>query len=149
MIKTNALTNTDRRSNNADVRAESKTASAPYSCSKHSDMKTATSSTYNCSRPAWSLTEDVAVAELEEKEVDDEDALLSFAEDLDFDRCMGDMEVQDVMERLSLRISAMEREAAMELQRDEELQRRAEKRKDVLSVVQYCPNLLPDFFLSI
>lgn len=100
-------------------------------------MKTATAiaSTYNCSRPAWSLTEDAAVAGLEEKEVDDEEALLSFAEDLDFDRCMGDMGVQDVMERLSLRISAMEREAALELQRDEDLQRRADKRKEVLSVV--------------
>ena len=112
-------------------------------------MKTATASTSNCSRPAWSLTEDAAVAELEEKEVDDEDALLSFAEDLDFDRCMGDMEVQDVMERLSLRISAMEREAELELQRHGELHRRAEKRKDGLSVVQSCRYLLPDFFLSL
>ena len=98
-------------------------------------MRTATASTFICSRPAWSLTEDAAVAELEEKEVDDEEALLSFAEDLDFDRCMGDMEVQNVMERLSLRISAMEREAALEVQRDEELQTRAEKRKEVLPVV--------------
>ena len=140
VIKTNALADTETRSSNDDVMAEIKATSAAQSGSKASDMKAAaTASIYSCSRPAWSLSEDATVAGLEEKEVDDEEALLSFAKDLDFDRCMGDMEEQGVMERLSLRIRAMEREAVLEEQRDDESHRRAEKKMDFLSTVLLTP----------
>jgi hypothetical protein len=135
IIRTNALADTDIKRSSTDLRADRKGSSDVQSGSKALDVKAATSSSHSSSRPAWALSQDVAVAVLEEKEVDDEEALLSFAEDLDFDRCMGDMEEDGVIERLSLRITAMEKEAALEEQREEEYQRRAEKKKDLHSTV--------------
>lgn len=140
IIKSNALADADMKSSSFDLRADRKasSSSAVLSGSKAFYMKAAPSSTHSSSRPAWALSQDVAVALLEEKEVDDEEALLSFAEDLDFDRCMGDMEEDGVIERLSLRITAMEKEAALEEQREEEYQRRAEKKKELHFMVLSC-----------
>lgn len=135
IIKTSVLTDADMKSSSVGFRAESKGSSGVHSGSKALDMKAAPSSSHSSSRPAWALSQDVAVAVLDEKEVDDEEALLSFAEDLDFDRYMGDMEEEGVIERLSLRIAAMEKEAALEDQRGEEYQRRAEKKKELQSMV--------------
>jgi hypothetical protein len=147
IIKTNALADADMKSRSVDLRADSKgsSSSSVHSGSKALDVKAGISSSHSSSRPAWALSQDVAVAVLEEKEVDDEEALLSFAEDLDFDRCMVDMEEDGVIERLSLRITAMEKEAALEEQREEEYQRRAEKKKELHSMVP--SYFLPFFFL--
>ena len=143
IIKTNALADADMKSSSADLRADSKGSSSSLvqSESKAVDVKAAPSSSHSSSRPAWALSQDLAVAVLEEKGVDDEEALLSFAENLDFDRCMGDMEEDGVIERLSLRITAMEKEAALEEQREEEYQRRAEKKKKLHSTVLSFPLL--------
>lgn len=80
------------------------------------------------SRPAWALTETSAAAASEEKLLGDEDELLSFAEGLDFDRYIGDMEVRTVMDRLRKRIVEMEREVSMEEKREGASEERAAKR---------------------
>eukprot|EP00596_Hydrurales_sp_CCMP1899_P007063 CAMPEP_0119044676 /NCGR_PEP_ID=MMETSP1177-20130426/33494_1 /TAXON_ID=2985 /ORGANISM="Ochromonas sp, Strain CCMP1899" /LENGTH=382 /DNA_ID=CAMNT_0007015151 /DNA_START=167 /DNA_END=1315 /DNA_ORIENTATION=- len=84
------------------------------------------------SRPAWALSEIAAAAANEEKLLGDEDELLSFAEGLDFDRYIGDMEVRTVMDRLRQRISEMEREVSMEEKREGASEERAAK-KDLLA----------------
>jgi hypothetical protein len=84
------------------------------------------------SRPAWALSETAAAAATEEKLLGDEDELLSFAEGLDFDRYIGDMEVRTVMDRLRQRISEMEREVSMEEKREGASEERAAK-KDLLA----------------
>jgi hypothetical protein len=147
IIKKNALTDADMKSSSADLRADCKgsSSSSVHSGCRALDVKAAPSSSHSSSRPAWALSQDVAVAVLEEKEVDDEEALLSFAEELDFERCMGDMEEEGVIERLSLRITAMEKEAALAEQREEEYQRRAEKKKELHYMVP--SYFLPFFFL--
>ena len=89
------------------------------------------------SRPAWALTESAAVTADEERLQDDEDDLLSFAESLDFDQYIGDMEVRTMMDGLRHRIAEMEKEVAMEEERDGASEERAVKREHLAMMVRY------------
>lgn len=87
-------------------------------------------------RPAWALTETAAETAVEEKELNDEDDLLSFAAGLDFDRYIGDMEVRTVMDRLRQRIAEMEKEVAIEELREGASELRADKKKQLAEMVR-------------
>jgi hypothetical protein len=76
-------------------------------------------------RPAWALTEDETAAVAEDKELEDEDDLISFANGLDFDRFIDDLEVQTMMEKVKQRIAQLEHESVVEKQRDDEIEERA------------------------
>ena len=89
------------------------------------------------SRPAWALTESAAETADEERLQDDEDDLLSFAEGLDFDQYIGDMEVRTMMDGLRHRIAEMEKEVAMEEKRDGAIEERAVKREQLAMMVRY------------
>jgi hypothetical protein len=75
-------------------------------------------------RPAWALTEDETAAVAEDKELEDEDDLISFAKGLDFDRFIDDLEVQTMMEKVKQRIAQLEHDTLVEKQRDDEIEER-------------------------
>ena len=67
-----------------------------------------------------------------DKEKNDEDELLSFAESLDFDRYIEDMEVRTIMDGLRHRIAEMEKEVGIDEKREGASEERQAKR-DALS----------------
>ena len=81
------------------------------------------------SRPAWALTEKAADDVTEAKELDDPEGLLEFAQGLDFDKYIGDLEVQSMMARLKQRIADMEREMLQDDKREIDAEERAARRE--------------------
>lgn len=59
-------------------------------------------------RPAWALTEDKAMAAADKQEEDDTAELLEFAQNLDFDKYIDDMEVQAMIDQVKTRINELE-----------------------------------------
>lgn len=92
-------------------------------------------SSSSSNKPAWALTEAAPIAASEVKELDDEDELLSFAEGLDFDRLVDGMELESVMDQLRNRISDMEKEEAIQEQRDGASEARIEEKKQLARMV--------------
>mmetsp|Transcript_16732 Transcript_16732/g.28367 ORF Transcript_16732/g.28367 Transcript_16732/m.28367 type:complete len:387 (+) Transcript_16732:42-1202(+) len=76
-------------------------------------------------KPAWAMTEKAADDQVEEMKSGEEDALLEFAQGLDFDRYIGDIEVQTMMERLRKRIIDLERDVALEEMKNADAETRA------------------------
>lgn len=76
-------------------------------------------------RPAWALTEEETNAVAEDKELEDEDDLISFANGLDYEKYIDDLEVQTMMEKVKQRIAQLEHETLVEKQRDDEIEERA------------------------
>lgn len=88
-------------------------------------------------KPAWAMTEKAAGDQYEELQLNEEDALLDFAKGLDFDRYIGDVEVQAVMEKLRSRIADLEREVTMEDMRNADAETRAALRAKLEQMVSY------------
>lgn len=89
-------------------------------------------------KPAWALTEEVAESVQDDKEAEDEDDLISFAKNLDYDKYIDDLEVQTMMERVKARIAQLEHETALEDQREQEAEERAVMRMAVDAKVSVC-----------
>lgn len=77
------------------------------------------------SKPAWALTEKEADEKIEGLELEEENDLIEFAKNLDFDKYISDLEVKAVMEKLRRRISDLEREVAQDEQRTMDVDARA------------------------
>lgn len=92
-------------------------------------------------KPAWAMTEEAAGAQDEELALGEEEALLDFAKSLDFDRYMGDVEVQAVMERLRKRIADLEREVAADDQRSADSEAKAALRSRLEQMVGITKNI--------
>jgi len=60
------------------------------------------------SRPMWALTEDKAQEASEKKDEDDAMELLAFAQNLDFEKYIDDMEIQTMMDQVKARIEELE-----------------------------------------
>jgi hypothetical protein len=86
-------------------------------------------------KPAWSMTEKAAEGQDEELQLGEEEQLLDFARSLDFDRYIGDVEVQAVMERLRRRIADLERDVAQEDTRSADAETRAALRAKLEQMV--------------
>lgn len=86
-------------------------------------------------KPAWAMTEKAADVQDDELRMDEENELLDFAHSLDFDKYIGDMEVQVVMERLRKRIADLEREVAIEDLRNADADTRAAMRAKLEQMV--------------
>ena len=86
-------------------------------------------------RPAWAMTEKAADDQYEDLRLDEENDLLDFAKGLDFEKFMGDVEVQTVMERLRKRIADLERDVAIEDLRDSDAETRAAMRAKLEKMV--------------
>lgn len=80
-------------------------------------------------KPAWAVTEEAAEKLSEAKQAKEEDDLLNFALGLNFDRYIGDMEVQMTVERLRRRIADLEREVKEEESRELDAESRAARRE--------------------
>ena len=75
-------------------------------------------------KPAWALTEHTAEEKArlsEERELDDEEGLLDFAQSLDLERFLGDIEVKAMMTQLAQRIGQLEREVAQDEKREADM----------------------------
>lgn len=88
-------------------------------------------------KPAWAMTEKAADVQDDELRMDEENELLDFAHSLDFDKYIGDMEVQVVMERLRKRIADLEREVATEDLRNADADTRAAMRAKLEQMVSW------------
>jgi len=77
------------------------------------------------SKPAWAMTEKAADNQKEEQLEQEEALLLDFAQSLDFDKYIGDIEVQTMMERLRKRIAELEKEVVQDEQRSADADSRA------------------------
>lgn len=63
----------------------------------------------NTNKPAWAYAkEEEAVDMLENKELEDDEGLLDFANDLDFDKYMDDVEIKTMMDAVAKRIGELE-----------------------------------------
>jgi hypothetical protein len=87
-------------------------------------------------RPAWAMTEDAAEAAFDDKAQREEDELLEFTEDLDFDKYIGDLEVQTMMDRLKRRVIELEKEVALEDYRAAEGEERTAKKERLAKMVK-------------
>jgi len=86
------------------------------------------------SRPVWALTEKDADMAADRKEQQEEEELLKFAEGLDFDKYVNEVEVQTTMDRLHRRIAELEREVAAEEHKEADNEARQAK-KELLSLL--------------
>jgi hypothetical protein len=80
-------------------------------------------------KPAWAVTEEAAEKISQAKQAKEEDDLLNFALGLNYDRYIGDMEVQMTVERLRKRITELEREVKEEEVRENDAEARAARRE--------------------
>lgn len=85
-------------------------------------------------RPAWAMTETAAVKADEEKELYDDEGLLDFAKNLDYDKYIADVEIKQMMERLRKRINDMEKDISNDEKRTQEAEERT-ARKDLLALL--------------
>lgn len=80
-------------------------------------------------KPAWAVTEAAAEKISELKQAKEEDDLLNFALGLNFDRFIGDMEVQMTVDRLRKRILELEKDVKDEESREQDAEARAARRE--------------------
>ena len=84
-----------------------------------------------------------------EKEKNDEDELLSFAESLDFDRYIEDMEVRTIMDGLRHRIAEMEKEVGIDEKREGASEERQAKREALSQMVSLYRSYFYELLLKI
>jgi len=80
-------------------------------------------------RPAWAVSEAVAEKAAELRQQKEEDDLLNFAQNLDYERYIGDVEVQLMMDRLRRRIVELEKEVAADELREADSEGRQARRE--------------------
>lgn len=71
-------------------------------------------------KPAWALTQEKYAEAKEEKEEEEVDELLSFAENLDFEQYVADYEIRAALEKVRDRISELSRHKDLQESKDEE-----------------------------
>jgi len=80
-------------------------------------------------RPAWAVSEAAAERAAELRQQNEEDDLLNFAQGLDYERYIGDVEVQLMMDRLRRRITELEKEVAADELREADSEGRFARRE--------------------
>lgn len=109
--------------------ADSKSSQAKASSGAGAGAKASSSS-----RPVWAMSEEEAEAKMEQQMLAEEDDLLEFTKGLDFEKYIGDLEVQTMMDKLRKRIGDLEHEVALEEYRSSEGAERAQKREKLKSL---------------
>ena len=87
------------------------------------------------SRPAWAKAESADKAESDD-EFEDAEGLLEFAQGLDYDRYIDDIEVKSMMERLRRRIKDLEKEVAQDEAREMDAEVRSKKKQALALMVR-------------
>jgi hypothetical protein len=85
-------------------------------------------------RPVWAMTEKAADMAADRKEQLEEEELLKFAENLDFDKFVSDVELEAMMDRLRRRIGELEKEVTAEDHKEADAEKWQAK-KDLLSLM--------------
>lgn len=82
-------------------------------------------------KPAWAMTEEAASAKENDDdfELEDDEGLLEFAEGLDYDRYINDIEVKTMIDKLQKRIGDLQKEVEVDDQRNAAAEIRAAKRE--------------------
>ena len=107
----------------------------PETTSPAAEPKTSSSvSKAMAKRPAWAQTEKVAKEVSQSKDefdldMGDDEGLLDFAQNLDFENVMGDIEVKSMMKKLQERIALLESDIKNDNQREGEKAERAAHRE--------------------
>lgn len=115
--------------------AEEKTAQSSVNPSKSSDSKAeAKSTSNNKSRPAWAMTEK-AIADTEDDMDEDIDSLIDFAQGLDYNKYINDIEIKMMIEQMKKRISSIESEIAEDEKRDSEAKDHSSKKAKLIQLV--------------
>lgn len=86
--------------------------------------------------PAWAVTENIAKQMADVKIQQEEEELLSFAKQLDYDKYIGDIEVQLMIDRLRRRIVELEKDVEQEDLREADAEVRA-ARKEMLELMVF------------
>lgn len=84
----------------------------------------------------------------EDKELEDDEGLLNFAAELNFDRYIDDLEVRTMMEKVRKRIMDLEREVTQDERRVAESEARA-KLRALNGEVSTIPTIIFLFFMTI
>lgn len=92
-------------------------------------------------KPAWAMTEKAADDQFEDMQFEEGDDLIDFARSLDFDKYIGDVEVQTMMAKLRSRITELEKEVAMDDMREMDAESRAAMRAKIEQMVFYPTSL--------
>ncbi len=93
------------------------------------------------SRPAWAQSSSQAEQKDDLESKGDEEALMEFAQSLDFNQYIGDIEVKSMMDRLRKRIVELEREVAVDDARELDAEERQRKR-DMLTMLGETASLM-------
>lgn len=64
--------------------------------------------------PMWAMTEDIAEDEMERQEEDEVDALVDFAQDLDIDEFLNNVEMKTMMDQMNQKMNEIESEVVGE-----------------------------------
>jgi hypothetical protein len=80
-------------------------------------------------KPAWAINEQTALLQSEQKEKEEEDELLDFAQSLDYEKFISDMEVRVMVEKLRDRIVLLENDVETENEREIDAETRAARRE--------------------
>lgn len=107
--------------------------------SKYNEVKSESKSN-KLNRPAWALTEDIAEKKKEHNDELEEDELLNFVEDLDYDNIIDELEIKAVIGRLKERITSLEQEIMSDNKNEESKQNDASNRarqRELLELMVY------------
>jgi hypothetical protein len=96
------------------------------------------------SKPAWAMTEVNADKVSEDKELYDDDDLIDFAKNLDYDKYIADSDVQIMMERLRKRIVDLEADVNLDEKREHDAEERQTKREMMALMTESLSNLNND-----
>lgn len=125
-----------------DIDSVPETRSLPDIDSSADAKKPANTTNNKSNRPAWALsekqTDEGKKSEKDSDDVDfggDEENLLNFAKNLDYEKYIDDVEVRTVMEKLRKRIVEYERDIASDEKRDEEAEGRRAARQEMIDLL--------------
>lgn len=128
LIQTDAKSSTNLLADAKDSKQASSESKHDYKQSNEPAPRKAQSAA-QLGRPAWAMTEDKAEMALDQRMEAEEDDLLDFAKSLSYDKYIGDLEVRIMMERLRKRIGDLEKDVAMEDQREADAETRMARRE--------------------
>lgn len=95
-------------------------------------------------KPAWAMTEVNADKVSEDKELYDDENLIDFAKNLDYDKYIADSDVQIMMERLRKRIIELESDVNLDEKREHDAEERQTKREMMALMTESLSNLNND-----
>lgn len=135
-----------KESNNNPVNQESaKRASSASASLRQSSIAPAKLT----NRPAWAMTEKTFESKHEEKKQQEEDELLNFVDNLDYEKVIEDIEVKVMLEKLEKRVIELEKEVQQEeMNNNNNSSESRLARKEMIELMQRAQNNLVNSALN-